>query len=420
MGGAASLRILIVMDTYLPARLSAGEQMHALALGMAREGHRPLVLVPAPGLECPWKIERLEGIEILRVRAPRTKGIALWRRALAELLLPFFLLRGFSASPFRGEGWDGLVWYSPTIFLGPLVRRLKSRFGVRSYLVLRDLFPDWAVDTGLLRRGPVYYFFKMVERRQYRAADVIGVESAGNVARVKATLGERGDTRIEILENWRDPPPCAEDPPGPLPVPLPQGCRIFVHAGNLGAAQGISSLIELARIFRDVPEAAFLLIGRGSEQPRVRHVVETEGLTNVLVMDEVGARELATILAQASVGIVSLDPRNSAHNVPGKFLTYLCFGLPVLALVNPSGDLAGLIRETSVGIVVSGPGRDALRESLQRFLEMPADELEAMGRRARRLAEERYTTSVAVRKILEGLKGEKRAPGDGHGKRRTL
>jgi hypothetical protein len=63
------------------------------------------------------------------------------------------LLRARRQSGLGRERWDGVVWYSPTIFLGPIVRVLRRESRCRSYLILRDIFPEWAVDMGLMRRG---------------------------------------------------------------------------------------------------------------------------------------------------------------------------------------------------------------------------------------------------------------------------
>ena len=110
-------------------------------------------------------VERLESegdVQVLRVRAPRTKDVPYWRRTLAELVLPWMLLRGLRRSALGDEHWDGVVWYSPTIFLGPLVRAVKRQHACRGYLIVRDLFPDWAVDAGVMRKGCLLYTSRCV------------------------------------------------------------------------------------------------------------------------------------------------------------------------------------------------------------------------------------------------------------------
>ena len=103
------MRLLLVADTYPPSRISGALQMRDLALALAAQGHRPLVLVPTHALAASPGLEESDGVQVLRVRAPRTKDVPYWRRTLAELLMPWLLLRGLRDSAMRDERWDGVV-----------------------------------------------------------------------------------------------------------------------------------------------------------------------------------------------------------------------------------------------------------------------------------------------------------------------
>jgi glycosyltransferase involved in cell wall biosynthesis len=203
------MRLLLVADTYPPARISGALQMRDLALALARQGHAPHVLTPAHGTVPRVQLEDAEGVQVLRVRAPKTKDVGYARRTLAEAALPWVLARGLASSPLRDERWEGIVWYSPTIFLGPLVRTIRRRHGCRSYLIVRDLFPDWAVDAGVMRKpGAAYRVFQAVERFQYRQADVIGVQTPSNAPLVARDAPS--GARVEVLHNWLSAPPSGD------------------------------------------------------------------------------------------------------------------------------------------------------------------------------------------------------------------
>ncbi len=397
---AAPMRLLIILDTYVPARISAALQMHDLALEFVRQGHRPTAVVPAPDLDRAWVIESLDGVEVLRVRALRSKDVGRVRRALAELLLPFFLLRGLSSSPLGRESWDGVVWYSPTIFLGPMVHLLKRRLGIKGYLIQRDLFPDWAVDAGILRRGPVYRLFKWVERYQYGVADVIGVQTPSNVPLVKATA-TRGNPRIEVLRNWLSEPSVDRSSISLAATAL-AGKTIFVYAGNMGAAQSMDCLLHLACDLRDRRDVGFLFVGRGSEMERLREYSARHDLRHVLFMDEIDSNEIPGLLAQCHVGMIALDPRHTTHNIPGKFLTYLRAGLPVLARINVGNDLEQVIHAEGVGCVCIDDAGEPLRQLAERLLDTPRLRAE-MATRGRALADSKYSSASAVQLIIAGL-----------------
>ncbi len=176
------MRIALIADAYPPMRTSGAVQLRDLSLELVRQGHEVTVMIPSSELETGWTIESWNGVQIVRLKAPKTKDIDYVRRTIGEFLMPFAMLRNLRKSPLADQRWDGVVWYSPTIFLGPMANALKKASGCRSYLIIRDIFPEWAVDMGLMGRGLPYRFFKAIEKFQYPVADVIGVQTPANVA----------------------------------------------------------------------------------------------------------------------------------------------------------------------------------------------------------------------------------------------
>ena len=174
------MRIALIADTFPPLRTSGAVQLRDLTREFARQGHSLYVLLPSPDQSEPWRLEEFDGAQVLRLKAPRTKDIGYVRRTLAELAMPFSMLQNLRKSPLVAERWDGVVWYAPSIFHGPLVSSLKTSSDCKSYLIIRDIFPEWAVDMGLMGRGLPYRFFDAVARYQYSVADVIGVQTPGN------------------------------------------------------------------------------------------------------------------------------------------------------------------------------------------------------------------------------------------------
>jgi glycosyltransferase involved in cell wall biosynthesis len=394
------MRLLLVADTYPPARISGALQMRDLALELARQGHAPVVLTPTSEPGPRLRLEQGEGVQVLRVRAPRTKDVPLVRRALAELALPWFLLRGLRKSVLANEHWDGVAWYSPTIFLGPLVRALKRRDRCRAYLIVRDLFPDWAVDAGMMRRGLAYRFFKAVERFQYRQADAIGVQTPSNAPLVAKDAP--AGARIEVLHNWLDAPPIPAGDEGEPSLQRLAGRTIFVYAGNMGVAQDMDGFVELARRMRDRKDAGFLFIGRGSEAARLKSLSQSGEFDNLLVLGEIDPSLLPALLARCHVGIVALHPAHHTHNIPGKLLTYLHARLPVLARVNADNDLVGLIRREGVGLAVAGDDHGLLHAHALRLLD-DAGLRARMGEAGARLGREAFSSFAAARQIVARL-----------------
>lgn len=390
------MRLLLVTDTYPPARISGALQMRDLAQALAAQGHRPLVLTPAlDGVE---RLEREGDVQVLRVRAPRTKDVPYWRRTLAELVLPWILLRGLRRSALRNDHWDGVVWYSPTIFLGPLARAVKRQHACRGYLIVRDLFPDWAVDAGVMRKGALpYRFFKWIERFQYRQADVIGVQTPSNAPLV-ANDAPAG-TQIEVLHNWLSAP-ASPAPDACPPLGALDGRINFVYAGNMGVAQDMDGFVTLAKRMRDRDDVGFVFVGRGSEAARLKE--EARDQANLLVLEEIDPSVLPALLARCHVGIIALHPAHGTHNIPGKLLTYLHAGLPVLARVNPNNDLVSLVDDEGVGLVVPGDNPALLHAHAIRLVD-ESGLRSTMGRAGVDLAARMFSPGSAADQVARAL-----------------
>ena len=381
-------------------RSSAAVQLSDLSQELVRQGHSPTVMIPSSDLRKPWSLENIDGVQVLRLKAPRTKDIGYIRRTLGELVLPFVMLHNLRKSPLSKQVWDGVVWYSPTIFLGPLAHVLKKASVCRSYLIIRDIFPEWAVDMGLLRRGLAYRFFKAIERYQYSVANVIGVQTSANLSYF-GDWAEQDGRRVEVLQNW-----LADAPNVGSTILVADGKLagriIFVYAGNMGIAQGADILIDLAERLRARTDIGFLFVGRGSEVQRLRMEAITRNLDNVAFHDEIDSSEIPGLYAQCHVGMVALDPRHKTHNIPGKFLSYMQSGLPVLATINLGNDLVQLIQREGVGRVCTDNSADTLR---QLAVELAEEIISGrhVSDRCRSLSAKLYSPKAAVKQIVAAL-----------------
>lgn len=394
------MRIALIADTFPPLRNSGAVQLRDLAREFVRQGHELTVLLPGAIQSERWCLEMFDGARVLRLKAPKTKDVGYVRRTLAELLMPFSMLRNLHKSPLADETWDGVIWYSPSIFHGPLARSLKEKSGCPGYLIVRDIFPEWAADMGLMGRGLPFQFFRAIARYQYAVADVIGVQTAGNEVYFDAWRRRPG-RRLEVLQNWLDEPARIK-----CSIRIDEtrlvGRKVFVYAGNMGVAQGMSILIDLAEQMSDREDIGFLFVGRGSHVDGLKTSVRQRQLENVIFFDEISPDEIPSLYEQCAAGIVSLDHRHQSHNIPGKFLTYMQSGLPVLANVNAGNDLASLIIGNEVGQVCQSNDLEELKR-LSQELVVQIDADIGMSARCKALFESHFAVQTAVKKIISAL-----------------
>jgi glycosyltransferase involved in cell wall biosynthesis len=272
-------------------------------------------------------------------------------------------------------------------------------------LILRDIFPAWALDLGLIRKGLTYYFFRFFEKFQYSIADCIGVQAISNLKYFR-TWPNLAHKKIEVLQNWISPKPlsyCSVDL-STLPI---ANRKIFVYAGNMGIAQGMGDLLVLAEALLARKDIGFLFIGRGSNMELLRLDAKNRGLINTVFCDEIDAEQISGLYMQCHVGLIALDARHKTHNIPGKFLSYLQSGLPVMAIINDGNDLQLLIEKYQVGRVTTDRSQRNLRliaESLLAEMSLIDSEISF---RCKNLATELFSSRVAVEQIVDTLNSVK-------------
>ena len=393
--------IVLVADSYPPFRTSAAVQLRDLAVEFLRQGVVPTVITSRADIQTISNLTEMDRISVLCIKTPEHKNVGRIRRALAEVLMPFFMIKNFRSSILSNAKWDAVVWYSPTIFLGPFIYYLKVRNTCPSYLILRDIFPAWALDLRILRKGLAYYFFRIFEKFQYSVADCIGVQAVGNLDYFK-TWPNFTHKKIELLHNWLSPKPISNCSIDIATLPIANR-KIFVYAGNMGIAQGMGDLLDLAEASLCRNDIGFLFIGRGSDMEFLRLDAKERGLINTVFCDEIDAHEIPGLYAQCHVGLIALDARHKTHNIPGKFLSYLYSGLPVMAIINHGNDLQSIIENNQIGRVTSDRSLRSIHLIVDSLLNEISLNGDLIGSRCRKLATEQFSSEVAVKQILRAL-----------------
>jgi O26-antigen biosynthesis N-acetyl-L-fucosamine transferase len=391
------MRILLLVVYYLPSTTSSAKLMSDLATELQRLGHEVIVAAPDENILADIETAVENGIQVLRVRTGRIKTASKWVRGLNESRLSDLMWKK-GRSFFESHPCDLIIYYSPTIFFGSLVKRLKKNFCCPSYLILRDLFPQWAVDAGILRKGLVYNYLKWKERLHHEAADIIGVQSPANLLYFREN-GLDKTYHLEVLYNWTTLEEKSILPGAHRDRLGLQGKVVFFYGGNIGIAQDMDNIVRLAVNLQNEPNAYFLLVGEGSEVPRLRADIASKGLTNIAIHPAVGQREYLSMLSEFDVGLISLDPGLKTQNFPGKMLGYMYYSMPMLASINPGNDLKVILEEHEAGLVCINKDDETFAAFARRLLADAALRLR-MGRNARALLESTFSVSGAAGQIL--------------------
>ena len=394
------MRILILVDCYFPICKSGAKQIHDLGAEFLRHGHEVTVLTTTHEISQDLEVSMQSGVRVARVKTPQIKGASNLRRGFNEIRISALVWRKAGKFLSRHPA-DLIVFYSPTIFWGALVSRLKAMWHCRSYLILRDIFPEWAVDAGVLKRGVTYRFFRKKEIDQYGAADIIGVQSEGDLAYFGRNFAV-GRFQLEVLHNWTK---LEESNPPKREIRLRLGLVnkiVFFFGGNVGIAQDIDNLLRLASSLAGDSRIFFLIVGEGSEARRLDATIAERRLTNIRMLPPVEQREYMSMVSEFDIGLISLDRRLKNHNIPGKLLSYFYWGIPVLASINAGSDLFALLEGNQAGICVANGDDEGLRAAALQLANDP-DLRHRMGRNGRLLLEEKFSVESAAQQILQHL-----------------
>jgi O26-antigen biosynthesis N-acetyl-L-fucosamine transferase len=389
---------LIVVDCYLPSTKSGAILIRDLGREFQRQCHAGTILTPSDAISKALHVSIEDGLRIARVKTGTIKGATKVLRAIRELRLSAILWRRARNFLLANET-DLILFYSPTIFFGALVRRLKSLWRCPAYLILRDIFPQWAVDAKILRRGFVWRYFRKKEIEQYDAADVIAVESPANLEYFAQNFPKKS-YRLQVLYNWANLDKRELPSTGFRERLGVQQKVVFLYGGNLGVVQDLDNVIRLAHRLTPHKQIHFLLVGEGSEVSRLEKLIAEKKLSNVQILSAAPQQEYMCMLSEADVGLISLDRRLKTHNVPGKLLGYMNCGKPVLASVNPGNDLFEILEKNQAGFCLLNGEDDGLFAAALRLANEP-DLRISMGKNSCKTLERLFSVGAAVRQIMD-------------------
>ena len=398
------MRIALLPDEYLPSGTRVHSKMfHELAVSLKKNGHQPIVITPGTPLQkFRLEIDFIDGIEVWRFRAGYTRGVGMTKRAINEWLLP---IRAWLAikSKVKEDAFDLCINYAPTIFFGPLVRRFR-RQGTYVYLVVRDMFPQWIIDQGLIREKSIAaYFFRHYEKLNYEVADCIGVQSQANLDVFTEKFPKYSN--VKILRNWASTDALPEtdwnkDVLTDLDI---QDKVIFFYGGNTGHAQDMENIMRLAKNVQNLIEAHFLIVGQGDEFNLMHSLKSQWGLDNVTILPSFPQKEFSRVLAIIDIGLFSLSYHHTAHNFPGKLLGYMVESKPILGSVNPGNDLLTVINDSNAGFAYVN-GEDNLLMDAAINLTNDVELRNRMGKCARDLLLRDFSVESATTHILASTK----------------
>ena len=296
---------------------------------------------------------------------------------------------------FWKEKIDLIIYPTPPITLAGIISPLKRHYGATAYLMLKDIFPQNAVDLKMMNEGGfLHKYFRKMEKKLYSASDKIGCMSQGNLEYIRHNEGQIDSGKLEIFPNTvRILPPVSQDFSKDGPV-------VFMFGGNLGKPQAIDFLMDGIKALKNYARARFEIIGDGTEADYIANFIEKNSLENVSFATVLPRDEYEAKLKMADVGIVMLSPDFTIPNYPSRILSYMQLAKPVLAVTDRITDIHALVTyEASCGWWCPSDNTASFVATVRKICE-DRESFQKLGQNGRKYLEENFDVKRSVT-ILE-------------------
>ena len=297
-----------------------------------------------------------ENVTILRLQIGNTQKTNIIEKGISTVMIEPTFKKAIKVF-FSTVKFDLVLYSTPPITLVSAIKYVKKRDNAKTYLLLKDIFPQNAVDIGIMSKTGLkrflYTHFRRQEKKLYRISDRIGCMSQANVDYVIKHNSEVNPYIIEVCPNSVEVIDKSVDIETRKHIREKYGIlldkKVFIYGGNLGKPQGIPFLIECLRKCKGIEDAYFLIVGDGTEYGVLENYVETEKPQNVKLMKRLPKDDYDTLVAACDVGLLFLDHRFTIPNFPSRLLSYMQAKLPVLAATDPNTDIGKVIVDGGFG-----------------------------------------------------------------------
>ena len=362
-------------------------------------GHAVSLIAGTSDMSLPAGVVMEEGIRTVYMKLPDQFGAGSVKKALIQLSIPG-RMKQILKDGFKDDKFDVIAYPTPPITLAPVLKYCKKHYktAVR-YLMLKDIFPQNAVDLGMFSdSGPLYRYYRGMEKKLYEYSDRIGCMSEANIEYLKKHDPEIPDKKLEYFPNT-----AAVKALVPKPEDKKDKRLRILFGGNMGRPQDVEGLLKGIKALNERPElddVFFYFVGDGTESGKIEDFVKKHNPANFSYRHQMPREEYEMLVNNADVGLISLSSGFTIPNFPSRLLAYMQMAKPVLAVVDSATDIGTCImEEAGCGYSVSSGDPEAFISGI-RWLRSHRDELDEMGMRGRRYFERFFNVGVSA-DILE-------------------
>lgn len=344
------------------------------------------------------------GSRILKLQIGKTQKTNIIEKGLSTITIDTIFVNGIKKY-YSNIKFDLVLYSTPPITFCRAVEYVKKRDKAKTYLLLKDIFPQNAVDIGMLQkegvRGILYHYFRLKEKKLYRISDRIGCMSQANMEYILDHNPEVEPKKIEICPNSIEPVDRSISARERILIRkkygMPTDRIVFIYGGNLGRPQGIDFMLKCLHSQRRNRKIYFLIVGNGTEYIKVQHYIEKYKPENLALYKWLPENDYERVVAACDVGLIFLDYRFTIPNFPSRLLSYMSAKLPVIACTDSNTDIGDVIRENDFGWWCESDDINGFNEIINQCVEQKDRE---MGERSLETLKRLYDVRDAASIIL--------------------
>ena len=373
------------------------------------KGHHVYILSPSERrFGEKTQLMEVDGVHILRVRTLNVKKTNIIEKGFGTLLIEWQYQRAIKKY-LKGIKFDLILYSTPPITFTNVVKYLKSKnLQAISYLLLKDIFPQNAVDIGMIsKRGLVYKYFRRKEKKLYVNSDYIGCMSPANVDYLTTQNAYFPRAQVEVAPNSiklvsNDWDKKSNRSAIRLKFGLPIDKPIFIYGGNLGKPQGIDYLIKCLDRNKNREDCFFVVIGTGTEYSKLQRWYEDQlndvGSLCVKVMPGLAKKDYDRLVEGCDVGLIFLDHRFTIPNYPSRLLSYMENKMPVICATDANTDIGEIAEKNGYGFWCESINPEDFTKLVDKVL---MSDIKAMGEKGYQYLKENYLVEHTYQAIIK-------------------
>lgn len=350
----------------------------------------------------PTKFEQNNSFKQLKVKIGNITKVNLIEKAISTMLVQVNYEKAIKKY-LGNQRFDLILYSTPPITLANLIIKLKKGYNAKTYLLLKDIFPQNAVDMEMIKKnGIINRYFKGIERKLYNVSDFIGCMSPANLNYILENNTYIEPRKIEINPNTIDPRRILISNKEKILIKkkysIPLDKTIAVYGGNLGKPQGIDYLIECLSSNLKNNDIHFVIVGSGTQYYKLEMFMSSNEPSNVTLLKQLPKQDYETLVNCCDIGLIFLDSRFTIPNFPSRILSYMQASMPIIAATDSNTDIGRVIENGGFGYWNESTNVKKFNENLKK-LSVNSVRVEK-GMKARQYLEDKYTVQKSYDKII--------------------